>query len=521
LRDTAPRATAPLAAGITCVAVAGFSYLLLRSGDTNSLAGLFCLTLMLASSHEAARGGRMGRVGAVGMVLSLSLLNYVHAGFFIYAVLFLALEAIFYRDRARAYRAAVATMTAFVAGLPMHWESWRYPGYFIANNVLLDTNAPFDASGFLRKVYYNVELLWLPGRWFNDFTGLATACLPITLFVAWRVRSRPGFYAWMALATVLFLRFNTPEFAYLFLRPVHVLAICVGPVIAVFLTRYAASRALTAAFLVTVGLYLQVYYFSVPHIARPRDADPALVDFVATLDGALILIENTPHRDMDADPARATEDPPVPAHVEQLLAAATGKRFYAGFWDGWQWSPARVQVLAGGAFKGGAVADVPVDRFTAELRKWGVKHLLVWSRASLAYLQRSADFSEGRQIGPWHHFEFGAPDTRTVTATTGRGALVNFNPLGGRVRLDEVARDSLVTVRTNFHPSWEARGDDGAPVPLFAHHGQLAFRAPRTGGYDVELIYPRRPLLDVLAVIAILAGAVVVTRITRITRSTI
>ena len=215
-------ATRYLAAGLTAIATAGFSYLLLRSGDTNSLAGVTCTMLALTSSRAAARGTRWG--GPL-LLAALVLLNYVHAGFLLYAAFFLVLEAIFYRDVTRFVRVLFATAVALVAGLPQHWESWRYSDYFIANNVILDQSAPFQLLPFLRKVYYNIELQWLPGRWFNDFSGLSGVCLPITAFIAWHVRSRAGLYAWIALAVMALMRFNTPEFAYLFLRPIHVLAV--------------------------------------------------------------------------------------------------------------------------------------------------------------------------------------------------------------------------------------------------------------------------------------------------------
>ena len=54
---------------------------------------------------------------------------------------------------------------------------------------------PFELAGFLRKVYYNTELLVLPGRWFNDFTGLTNVFLPVVAFAAWRASGRARFYA--------------------------------------------------------------------------------------------------------------------------------------------------------------------------------------------------------------------------------------------------------------------------------------------------------------------------------------
>ncbi len=500
-----------VAAGLTAIATAGFSYLLLRSGDTNSLAGVACTLLALTASRAAARGTRWGGPLLLG---ALVLLNYVHAGFLVYAAFFLVLEALFYRDATRFARALFATTVALVAGLPQYWESWRYPAYFIPNNVILDHRGAFDVLTFLKKVYYNVELLWLPGRWFNDFSGLAGVCLPITAYVAWRVRSRAGLYAWIALATMALMRLNTPEFAYLFLRPIHVLAVCLGPILAVFLTRFVGRRALALSVVALCAVYLQILVFQVPHVRTLRDGDPALVDRVAALDGALVLVENTPHRDMDADPATTTEPTPFAAHVEQVLGTTTGRRLYSGLWDGWQWSPYRDQVLAGGAFRGRAIGTVSVDEVTDELRKWGVRHLIVWSQASLIYLRRHPDmFVERWSAGPWHQFEYLAADTRDVATTAGAGRIVSFDPLGAQIAIDGAQAGAEVVVRTNYHPSWSAHvGGTGLAVPLESVRGQLGFRAPRDGSYIVTLVYPRRPWLTVVALACVLLGALILAR---------
>lgn len=503
--------TAYIAAGLTAIATAGFSYLLLRSGDTNSLAGVACTMLALTASGAAARGTRWG--GPL-LLAALVLLNYVHAGFLLYAAFFLVLEALFYRDLTRLARALLATAVAVVAGLPQHWESWRYPDYFIPNNVVLDQANVFLWLPFLRKVYYNIELLWLPGRWFNDFSGLAGVCLPITAFIAWHVRSRAGLYAWIALAVMALMRFNTPEFAYLFLRPIHVLAVCLGPILAVFVTRFIGRKALGLCFVTLTAVYLQVLVFHVPHIRTLRDADAALVDRVAQLDGALVLVENTPHRDMDADPARTTEPPPVAAHVEQVLGRATNRRIYGGLWDGWQWSPSRIQVLAGGAFKGRAIATVPVEELKDELRKWGIRHLIVWSQATLDYFRSHSElFAERWVSGPWHEFEYLDADTRTVATTTGTGRLVSFDPLGARIELDGIRTGDNVVVTTNYHPSWTAHVEGtGIDIALERANGQLGFRAPRDGSYAVTLVYPRRGWLSVLALAGLLAGGTILSR---------
>jgi hypothetical protein len=489
-----------VAAGLTAVVTTGFAYFLLRSGDTNSLAGVACTALALGASSVAARGARWG--GPL-LVVALVLLNYVHVGFFLYAVLFLMVEALFYRDRARLLRGLLAAACAFAAGLPQHWESWRYPDYFIPNNVVFE-RARLEWLPILRKVFYNVELMWLPGRWFNDFSGLANVFLPVRAYVAWRVRSRAGFYAWIALVTLALLRLNTPEFAYLFLRPIHVLAICAGPVLAVFLSRFVGRRALAVSTIALVAAYLQILVFQVPHVRTLRDADPALVDRIATLDGVLVLVENTPHRDMDADPARTTEPPPVLAHVEQLMAAATGKRLYAGLWDGWQWSPSRTSARGWRIQRAWNLDDFH-GRIHCRTQEVG--------RSPSARLERGiARVSAGRFATVR-----GALDIRTVASlpsrwggsrdvvtTAGSGRLVSFDSLSGRVS-SKAFRPEQRSSSNHYHPSWTA-SIDGDLVSLFESKGQLAFLAPKDGSYTVRLSYPRRPWLGVLALVAIVFG---------------
>jgi len=43
-------------------------------------------------------------------------------------------------------------------------------------------------------------------------------------------------------------------------------------------------------------------------------------------------------------------------------------------------------------------------------------------------------------------------------------------------------------------------------VPLFANHGQLAFRAPKEGTYDVTLSYPRRIPLELMSLAVFVLG---------------
>jgi hypothetical protein len=486
-----------VAAGLAAILSANYSYFLIRSGDTNSLAGAVA-TLMTLVAARAARSQVRG--GSLALVLALTLTNYSHRGFFIYAVLFLALDAVVAADLRSARRAAIATVAALIAGLPVTWDLYRYPSYFLANNVSL-TPMPFSASGFLRKVYYNVELLVLPGRWFNDFTGLTNIFLVVILYVLWRARDRARFYAAATLGAVALVRLFYEAFGYLFLRPVLLLPVFLGPPLAWFIVRRTGRRPLALALLAFTAIYVQVWFGPVPHVRDAREFNAELVERLAAAPGELALVENGWHRDADTSLQAISVRTPFPAHFETLLPPATGKRLYGGMWDGWQWTPYRNQVLANGTFKGHALADVRVEDLEAELQRWSVAQLFVWSPAAKAFFAGSSRFELTWSDPQWQQFAYRAP-----AAPSGQATLAQRDLSGGRMRLTGVRRGQRLIVPTNFHPAWRA-SDGGREVALLDAAGQLAFDAPRDGDYDVTLEYPRRRWLMVLALFALAAGA--------------
>jgi hypothetical protein len=214
-----------------------------------------------------------------------------------------------------------------------------------------------------------------------------------------------------------------------------------------------------------------------------------------------VLVENNPHRDMDADPATASVLTPFGVHWEALLHAGTGQRFYAGFWDGWQWSPWRGQTLAGGTLFGKQIALVPPGRFEHEMRRWDVERLFVWSAPSVAYLEQLPRIERTWTDGRWHEFALTRapmPDPAIVASLTSTGRL------GATIDV-EAAQGAEVVVRTNHFPAWQLRSG-GSDVPHFARDGQLAFRAPAAGRQQLELVYPRRAWLSLLAMVVWIAA---------------
>lgn len=504
LRDE-DRETRLIGAGLASFFAAGYTGALGSSGDTNSLVGVFSVGLAIAGSHASRRGARWG--GAV-LLLGLTLGLYTHAAFAIYAGIYLTIEAVYFRDRSAFVRLIAAAIVAGVVALPTHWESLRYPNYVSFNNTVYAPGAPLDWSAFVRQVYYNTEILVLPQRWFNDYRSLANIWLPVLVVSAFLPgRSRTGFYAWTAVVTQLLLRVNTSEAGAMFDRIQHMLPMLTAPAIAGFLLRCGGSRALATALLVPLGLYVQTVFVPVRHVPDLRAFDPPLIDRIAASDGNMILVEVSPHRDMDSHPTRRSQTTPFDVHFEGLLPRLAGQRFYSQMIDGWVWNIFRGRVVGAGTFAGRPIEDTPHDEFAAEMAHWGVKHLFVWTDESRNYLAADPRFSERWRGGRWSHFERTNADGRSVVTSTGTGNLRNLDFLGADVELADVKAGDLVVVRASYYPAWRAHVG-GIDVAVVEQDGQLAFRAPRDGSYTVRFEYPRYRALSLLAVCALVAGVV-------------
>jgi hypothetical protein len=243
-----------------------------------------------------------------------------------------------------------------------------------------------------------------------------------------------------------------------------------------------------------------------------RAFDPPLIDRIAASDGNMILVEISPHRDMDSDPVRRSVTTPFDVHFEGLLPDVAGQRFYSQMWDGWIWSVLRGQVVGAGTFAGRAIDETPPEAFVAEMRRWGVRHLFVWTDASRNYLAKSGLFIERWRRGLWSDFELKEVDTREVITTTGTGRLRALDFLGGNVELVDATAGSPVILRVNYYPAWRAYAGE-REVPLYPVHGQMAFRAPDNGSYVVRFEYPRYRWLSLLAVSVAVLGLCVMTRL--------
>jgi hypothetical protein len=235
---------------------------------------------------------------------------------------------------------------------------------------------------------------------------------------------------------------------------------------------------------------VQTSYVPIRHVPDLRAFDPALIDRIAESDGNMVLVEISPHRDMDSNPARRTPTTPFDVHFEGLLPGLAGQRFYSQMIDGWVWNVFRGQVVGAGTYKGAAMSETPADAFAAELERWGVRHLFVWTDAAREYLERSGRLVERWRGGRWSHFELPDSDVRSVVTASGAGRLRNLDFLGADIELVNLSAGDPVVVRMNYYPAWRAYHGD-REIPLYSSDGQLAFRAPIAGSSAVRLEYPR------------------------------
>jgi hypothetical protein len=510
LRPCEGRITAAYALGLSAIVSGGYFATVMHSGMGNSTAGAAAVAVALTASHAARRGLRWG--GPL-LLLALTVSLYSHAAFYGYATVCLAVEALFYRDWRGATRAAIALAVAFIAALPLHWELIRFPTWFVTNNLYFQAPPSFDWAGLARQVWWATEILALPGRWFNDYGGLTYVFLVPIVWMAWRDRTRAGFYAWATLAIVLTLRFNSPQLGLVAGRQLHLLPVLVAPALAGLVCHHVPGGLTGRLSLVAViACFIAVPYTAVRHISGLRDFNPALVDRVQQAGGHLVLLENNPHWDLISDPQVRTERSRFDVHYESLLPAATGKLFYGQPQDGYHRSIFRGHSLAGGGFRGQAIESVPHDVFLAEMRRWGVQRLFVWSGPSQRYFASQPAYAQRWHDGDWQEYELLDADPRGVVTPSGTGRLGAITPVGGQVVLRSVTRGAPVVLRTHFHPAWSAMAE-GRPVPLRAENDQLAFDAPRDGDLVVELSYDRRQWLTVVSMVALLVGMAILSRV--------
>ena len=496
-----------VAAAFVALSMTAAAWNFMRSGDTNAMTGLAGVTAVLAASHHAST---RGRYGFALLVAALTITAYSNLSYVPYALALLVLEAIYYRDLRRLTRAGAAAILAALASLPATYELLRYPSEFVVNNMSFQPESGVNIGRAARKIFYNFQILFEPWRWLNDAIGIASMFLPLILVAAWRREGRGGYYAWAALFAHVLFRLSIDEAGATLFRSFHLLIVFAPVAVAWFIVARVWDRWLAVALMALTAICFQITRIEVPHDVSVSSFLPALTERIRRIDDVRVLVENNPHRDTDASPQSRSEPSLYGIHYEALLPDATGKQFYAGFWDGWQFTPHNGEMLAGGAWQRHLLTNDDRAPFIEEMRRWGVRHLFVWSQTATTQLSAWPEFQKTWEAEPWREYVLREPfaDPRMIETPHGGGDLASLTPFGGTVRLSDVRSGDRVVVRTHFHPAWQIAAA-GRPLEATNQNGQLSFTAPADGSYDVSLIYPaRRWLLWFPALVIVLLAVI-------------
>jgi hypothetical protein len=104
----------------------------------------------------------------------------------------------------------------------------------------------------------------------------------------------------------------------------------------------------------------------------------------------------------------------------------------------------------------------------------------------------------------WTVYRADNNDIRSVVAPHGSGIMVNQDPFGKTVKLSNVRKGDEIVLRSDFMRQWKGYYN-GRPVPLYEKDGQIAFKAPREGAYDLTLKFPKYGLLTAISLCSLLA----------------
>ena len=147
------------------------------------------------------------------------------------------------------------------------------------------------------------------------------------------------FYAWATLATVLLLRFNTPQLGIVLAREMYLYPLLLGPVLAAMVRALPTRPPLAPAVLVVLFLFVAIPFQPVWHEPDVNAFAGPVLGRMTAAPGGMVLVENNPHWDMVATPGQRSLRSHFNSHYESLLPAATGKRIFGQPQDGYHRAP--------------------------------------------------------------------------------------------------------------------------------------------------------------------------------------
>ena len=295
------------------------------------------------------------------MLLGLTLALYTHAAFFVYAGIFLTLDAVYFRDR-HGVRPRWSSPAPSRASRRCRCTGNRcaIPDYVSFNNTV------YDPGGAVRLAAVRAHVLLQrrdPGAAAPLVQRLPQPRERLAAGARGRRRSpcgldrATGFYAWAAVLTQVLLRLNTPEAgAHLRSHPAHVPAARRAGARGIRAAASAARAAWRSRWSAAIALFVADVVRARPPRARParlrsapdRSRSPRPTATWSSSRSARIATW-TATRVPQPRRRRSTSTSRV------CCRGVAGQRFYSQMIDGWVWNIFRGQVVGAGTFAGRAI----------------------------------------------------------------------------------------------------------------------------------------------------------------------
>lgn len=516
--------------GIVTGALLGIGYTgnLFTQGMMNSMASIdltLCQLIGLDGMMRRRRGYAilLGVAGALGV--------WVHLAQLVFGLILLAIVAGVHLHAGR--RPDLRGVLG--AGLIAVGGAWPFLAALVAHRADLAVNYLESNAGVIESLRAlgplgAVEALASVVIWaFPGFIRIGLATLPLAGLAFALSRGAPSVrgvaLGFAALMVSVFFSW-VPSVGFAMLR-LHFL---VPMLVAILLGFVALRSSPLARAVLLVGVALCV--LANPHLYWPLErfhaaslaaSEPALVDVVRRLPGRRVLYENSAGQTPLAD-AGVPYDVWPGAEVQRggVLALASGRRLFAHpGWDPYPYHRHRDAFIVNGAWQGERMDRVGADVFHAQLMRYGVGGVVVWSASARRFFGARAD--RYRRVGevPARHEPYDVPmfeafevlgaDERAarVEGDVGSASVVAEGPFHFTVDLADVPAGRWVRVVTRHLPGWRATVD-GRDAEVAARDGLLAVRVAEAGASRLELRYDRRGRHLWIGVVAAMLGLVLV-----------
>ncbi|MFC1851932.1 hypothetical protein ACFL27_17200 [candidate division CSSED10-310 bacterium] len=454
----------------------------LMNGMVNALVGLALFLFTTALFRRVSETQKTYLL--VLVLLSLIALCHVHGSFFIFSLLYLLFDYIYFNDTEPVKNKKMFLLLFMIVGItPYFSQHLEMRGYSITTSKLVEEGFLFGLLSFLKHLInpyrwhewgnYGIFLFFLlPSLVSPRKNGSHRFLILVGLF----------FFSLTALKTTKYIGFALSRNDYILL-PIA----CVWAGFLFRNQRWTNFLPFLMSSVLLFGISFLPFPKQLPHIENNHYED--LNKLVAENKESRVLIENTARWNA-AYPGFYSEKSPLP-HFEPYIGLLTGRSLLSNpGTDPYHYSVFRMNTITGGTFLGKPLWASDRERIIAHLKKWSIHYIIVWSQISKQYFAADVDnFEYGGRLNDLTVFRFKQPLASAVKIFgQGIGRMRKITPFSIQVTLENVEQGNLIVVNMNYFPAWTGFSESHQ-ILLFGYDGQLAFVCPDSGSFTVNLHY--------------------------------